>query len=136
AVKRSFAEAYTAFSEKSFRKTIDKERKFEPLVLIFYSAATKAAQKGRAPDDDSWKALPDRHLAMFVRLAASVLRDQGHDRDRSELLSRLATLENKLLTNDQDLVGSGPDGASTTVEVVVPLSYDVKDMPMVQVVGL
>ncbi|CAH0049492.1 unnamed protein product [Clonostachys solani] len=135
AVKRSFAEAYMAFSEKNFRKTIDKERKFEPLVLIFYSQATKAAQKGRAPDDDSWKLLPDRHLALFVRLAVQVLKDQGHDRDRPELLTRLKTLENKLLTNDQDLVGGGSDGGGTTVEVVVPLSYNVKDMHLVQVVA-
>ncbi|KAF1731928.1 uncharacterized protein CRV24_008119 [Beauveria bassiana] len=135
AVKRCFAEAYTAFSEKNFRRTIEKERKFEPLVLIFYSSATKAAQRGRAPDDDSWKLLPDRHLALFVRLAATILRDQGHERDKSELLSRLTTLENKLLTNDQDLVSSGSDSAGTTIEVVVPLSYDVKDMPMVQIVA-
>lgn len=135
AVKRSFAEAYTAFSEKNFRKTIDKERKFEPLVLIFYSAATKAAQKGRAPDDDSWKLLPDRHLAMFVRLAAGILRDQGQDRERPELMSRLSSLESKLLRNDQNLVDTGSEGAGATVEVIVPLSYDVKDMPMVQVVA-
>ncbi|KAL3964233.1 hypothetical protein ACCO45_001237 [Purpureocillium lilacinum] len=135
AVKRSFAEAYTAFSEKTFRKNMEKERKFEPLVLIFYSSATKAAQKGRAPDDDTWKILPDRHLAMFVRLAASILRDHGHDRDRPELVSRLSSLENKLLTNDQNLVDSGSDGTGTTIEVVVPLSYDVKDMPMVQAVA-
>ena len=135
AVKRSFAEAYTAFSEKSFRKTIDKERKFEPLVLIFYSAASKAAQKGRASDDDSWKLLPDRHLALFVRLVSSILRDQGGDRDRPELLSRLGTLESKLLTNDQNLVGNSSDGGGSMVEVTVPLSYDVKDMPLVQVVA-
>ena len=135
AVKRSFAEAYTAFSERNFRKTIDKERKFEPLVLIFYSQATKAAQKGRAPDDDSWKILPDRHLALFVRLAISVLREHGHDRDRPELVSRLSSLENKLLTNDQNLVGGGDDSKGATVEVVVPLSYEVKDMPLVQVVA-
>lgn len=131
AVKRSFAEAYTAFSEKTFRKTIDKERKFEPLILIFYSAASKAAQKGRAPDDDSWKGLPDRHLALFVRLAIKVLRDHGHDRDRPELISKLNSLENKLLTNDQNLIGN----TGKTIEVVVPLSYDVKDMPLVQVVA-
>lgn len=135
AVKRSFAEAYTAFSEKTFLKNMEKERKFEPLVLIFYSSATKAAQKGRAPDDDSWKILPDRHLAMFVRLATNVLRAHGHDRDRSELLSRLSSLESKLLTNDQNLVDGSSDGAGTTIEVVVPLSYDVKDMPLVQVVA-
>lgn len=135
AVKRSFAEAYTAFSEKNFRKTIEKERKFEPLVLIFYSSATKAAQKGRAPDDDSWKLLPDRHLAMFVRLAANTLKDNGNDKDRPELMSRLASLEKKLLTNDQDLVTGSGNATGTTIEVVVPLSYEVKDMPMVQVVA-
>ncbi|KAF5134187.1 putative protein C11E3.02c [Metarhizium anisopliae] len=135
AVKRSFAEAYTAFSEKNFRRTIEKERKFEPLVLMFYSSATKAAQKGKAPDDDSWKLLPDRHLAMFVRLATNILREHGHDRDRADLLSRLTSLEKKLLTNDQNLVDSAQDGKGKTIEVVVPLSYDVKDMPMVQVVA-
>ncbi|KAM0256670.1 hypothetical protein ACHAQJ_004824 [Trichoderma viride] len=137
AVKRSFAEAYTAFSEKTFRKTIEKERKFEPLVLIFYSAATKAAQKGKGPDDesDSWKLLPDRHLAMFVRLAANVMKDQGHDRDRPELLARLTDLESKLLRNDQDLVSNSAAGTGTTIEVIVPLSYEVKDMPMVQAVA-
>ncbi|PTB46847.1 uncharacterized protein TrAFT101_003715 [Trichoderma asperellum] len=137
AVKRSFAEAYTAFSEKTFRKTIEKERKFEPLVLIFYSAATKAAQKGKGPDDesDSWKLLPDRHLAMFVRLAANVMKDLGHDRDRPELMSRLTDLESKLLRNDQDLVSNSTAGTGTTIEVIVPLSYDVKDMPMVQTVA-
>ncbi|KAM5351680.1 hypothetical protein ACJ41O_004403 [Fusarium nematophilum] len=132
AVKRSFAEAYTTFSERTFRKNIDKERKLEPLILMFYSSATKAAQKGAAPDDDSWKLLPDRHLALFVRLTATILRDQGHDRDKPELMLKLNSLEKKLLTNDQNLVGGGSDGAGTTIEVVVPLSYDVKDMPLVQ----
>ncbi|KAF5622652.1 C2 domain protein [Fusarium tjaetaba] len=132
AVKRSFAEAYTTFSERNFRKTIDKERKLEPLILMFYTSTTKAAQKGAAPDDDSWKLIPDRHLALFVRLIATILRDQGHDRDKTELMSKLSLLEKKLLTNDQNLVGGGSDGAGTTIEVVVPLSYDVKDMPLVQ----
>ncbi|KAH6898299.1 hypothetical protein B0T10DRAFT_103412 [Thelonectria olida] len=131
AVKRTFAEAYTAFSERNFRKTIDKERKLEPLILIFYSSASKAAQKAAAPDDDSWKLVPDRHLALFVRLTAAILRDIGHDRDKPELMSRLNSLEKKLLTNDQHLVSDG----GTTVEVVVPLSYDFKDMPLVQVVA-
>lgn len=131
AVKRSFAEAYTAFTDSSFRKTIDKERKIEPMALIFYSSATKALQRGRAPDDDSWKLLVDRHLALFLRLATSTLRDQGSD--KPELVNRLTTLENKLLVNDQNLyIDSSQDAGGATVEVVVPLSYDVKDMPMVQ----
>lgn len=135
AVKRSFAEAYTTFSEKNFRKTIDKERKFEPLVLMFYTAATKAAQKGRTPDDDSWKMLPDRHLAMFVRLSVRILKDGGYDRERPELIARLQKLENKLLTNDQNLVDNQSGGSGKTIEVIIPLTYDVKDMPLVQTVA-
>lgn len=136
AVKRCFAEAYTAFTEKSFQKTMDKERKIEPLVLIFFSSATKAAQKAAAPGDESWRLLPDRHVALFIRLTIKILRDQGQDRDRPELLNKLTTLENKLLTNDQNLIDSGSQGsAGKTIEVVVPFSYDVKDMPLVQTVA-
>ena len=132
ALKRTFAEAYTAFTEAGFRKRMDKERRVEDLVLIFYSNATKSLQKGKAPDDDSWKLLVDRHVALFVRLIGATLKDHGNDKDKPELRSRLATLENKLLTNDQDLFIDSVDGArGTTLEVVTPLSYDVKDMPMV-----
>jgi len=134
AVKRSFAEAYTAFTEQGFRKRMDKERRVEDLVLIFYSNATKALQKGKAPDDDSWKAMVDRHVALFVRLLSNILRDHGDDKDRPELMTRLATLEKKLLTDDQDLTVSAGQN-DTFIEVTVPLSYDVKDMPMVQVVA-
>ena len=136
AVKRTFAEAYTAFTEQGFRKRMDKERRVEDLVLIFYSNATKSLQKGKTPDDDSWKLLVDRHVALFVRLISATLKDHGNDKDKPELMSRLATLENKLLTNDQDLFIDSVDGTGgTTKEVVTPLSYDVKDMPMVLNVG-
>ncbi|KAI1810098.1 hypothetical protein GGS20DRAFT_226855 [Poronia punctata] len=135
AVKKTFAQAYTAFTEANFKKSIDKERKVEPLVLIFYSAATKACGLGHAPGDNSWKALVDRHVALFLRLLTQILRAQGSDRDKPELMSRLSTLENKLLTNDQNLfIDSGQD-AGKHIEVVVPLSHDVKDMPMVQAVA-
>lgn len=134
-IKKSFAEAWNAFSNAAFRKSMDKERKLEPLVLIFYSSATKACRTADRPGDDSWKLLVDRHVAMFVRLVSNVLRDMGSDRDKPELMSRLKTLENKLLTNDQNLfVDTGQDGG-TTIEVAIPLSYDVKDMQLVQVVA-
>ncbi|KAI1482666.1 hypothetical protein F4774DRAFT_287840 [Daldinia eschscholtzii] len=135
AVKKTFAQAYTAFTEQAFRKNVDKERKVEPLVLIFYSAATKACSLGHEPGDDSWKLLVDRHLALFVRLLFNILRDQGHERDKSELMDRLSTLEKKLLTNDQNLFIDTGQNSGNTIEVVVPLSYDVKDMPMVQSVA-
>ncbi|KAJ0164292.1 Uncharacterized protein CTA2_1349 [Colletotrichum tanaceti] len=138
ALKRSFAEAYTAFTDKNFQKSVEKDRKLEPYVLMFYSSATKANQKNAqltSATDDSWKETADRHMAMFIRLVAQTLRDQGHDRDRPELMSRLHTLENKLLTRDQNLsLDSAGDGGSY-VEVVVPLSYDVKDMPLVLTVA-
>jgi hypothetical protein len=136
AVKRTFAEAYTAFTEAGFRKRMDKERRVEDLVLIFYSNATKALQKGKAPDDDAWKLLVDRHVALFVRLISNTLKDHGNDKDRPELMTRLATLEKKLLTNDQDLfIDKGDGQGGSTIEVVAPLSVDVKDMVMVQTVA-
>ncbi|TVY84003.1 Uncharacterized protein LSUE1_G002279 [Lachnellula suecica] len=136
AVKRTFAEAYTAFTEAGFRKRMDKERRVEDLVLIFYSNATKALQKGRAPDDDAWKLLVDRHVALFVRLISNTLKDNGNDKDRPELMMRLATLEKKLLTNDQDLfIDKGDGQGGTSIEVTAPLSLDVKDMVMVQTVA-
>jgi hypothetical protein len=136
AIKRTFAEAYTAFTEAGFRRRMDKERRVEDLVLIFYSNATRALQKGRAPDDDSWKLLVDRHVALFVRLISNTLKTHGNDKDRPELMNKLEILEKKLLLSDDDLFIDTTDGAGgTTIEVTVPLSYDVKDMPMVLVVA-
>lgn len=135
AVKKTFAQAYTAFTETGFRKSVDKDRKAEPLVLMFYSSATKACMMGHTPGDDSWKHLVDRHLALFVRMLSSLLKDQGYEQSKPELMSRLTTLENKLLTNDQNLSIGGESNAGTTIEVIAPLSYDVKDMPLVQAVA-
>lgn len=134
-VKRVFAEAYTAFTEQGFRKRMDKERRVEDLVLIFYSNAIKALQKGSSHDDDSLKLLVDRHVALFVQLISITLRVNGNDKNKPELMAKLATLESKLLTNDRNLFvnsssGLGIDGA----DVDTQLSYDVKDMAMVQVV--
>ncbi|KAL8923631.1 MAG: hypothetical protein Q9172_003055 [Xanthocarpia lactea] len=137
-IKRSFAAFFNAFTEQSFRKRMEKDRRVEDLVLIFFSNATKELQKGKAQGDDSWKLMADRHLALFVRLISLVLKDHDWARDRPELAGRLATLESKLLAHDQDLASMPTrNGASagTTVEVVIPLSYEVKDMPLVQVVA-
>ena len=137
-IKRTFAAFFNAFTEQSFKKRMEKDRRVEDLVLIFFSNATKELQKGKPPSDDSWKLMVDRHLALFIRLISMVLRDHDWVRDRPELTSRLATLESKLLAHDQDLAAAtsrnGGAGGST-IEVIVPLSYDVKDMPLAQVVG-
>ncbi|KAL9601812.1 MAG: hypothetical protein Q9219_002302 [cf. Caloplaca sp. 3 TL-2023] len=138
AIKRTFAAFFNAFTEQSFKKRMEKDRRVEDLVLIFFSNATKELQKGKAPGDDSWKLMADRHLALFVRLISFVLKDHDWARDRPELAGRLATLESKLLAHDQDLASAPTrNGASSTaaIEVAVPLSYDVKDMPLVQAVG-
>lgn len=134
AVKRSMAEAYTAFTEATFRKRMEQERRVEDLVLIFYSNAVKSLQKGKPPGDDTWKNLLDRHVALFLRLLSNTMKDHGYDKDRPELMSRLAVLEKKLLTDDQDL-SSGAGPTDTFIEVITPISYDMKDMPMVQVVA-
>lgn len=136
-VKRSFAEAYTSFTDKDFRKTTEKDRKLEPFVLMFYSSSVKALGRGKAADDNSWKVLVDRHLALFVRLIMTIFREHGTDKDKPELMTRLQTLEQKLLRNDQDLfIDTGQDNKEhKTIEVEIPHSYEVKDMQMVQIVG-
>ena len=134
-VKRSFAAALNAFMEAGFKKRMEKDRRSEDLVLIFYSNATKVLQAGKAPSDDSWKFMVDRHVALFVRLITLILKDEDWSKDRPELTSRLATLESKLLAHDRDLAADSSTGLGSTVEVVAQLSYEVKDMPLVQVVG-
>ena len=76
----------------------------------------------------------DRHVALFVRLVSNTLQQHDWTRDRPELSSRLKTLETKLLQHDQDLAdatqrGGGSGGQS--IEVEVPRSYEVRDMPLV-----
>lgn len=128
-VVRTFAAFLNALKDHSFKKRMEKDRRAEDLVLIFYSNATKELSKGKEPDDDSWKFMVDRHVALFVRLFALILKNNDWAKERPELANRLAVLETKLLSQDQDLVqATGP----STVEVVAPLSYDVKDMPLVQ----
>lgn len=137
-VKRTFAVFLNALSEPGFKKRMEKDRRVEDLVLIFFSNATKELSKGKQPGDDSWQMMVDRHLALFVRLMSLVLKDHDWIKDRPELTTRLSTLETKLLAHDQDLSAAptrnGGSGG-TTIEVLVPLSYEVKDMPLVQVVA-
>ncbi|KAF7713269.1 Munc13-1 domain-containing protein [Penicillium ucsense] len=129
-VVRTFAVFLNVLKEESFRKRMEKDRRAEDLLLIFYSNAVKELSKGKEQDDDSWKLMVDRHVALFVRLLALILKSNDWARDRPELANRLAVLENKLLLQDQDLMDSSP--ATTTTETLTPLSYDVKDMPLVQ----
>ncbi|KAF1944615.1 hypothetical protein EJ02DRAFT_83890 [Clathrospora elynae] len=137
-VKRTFAVFLNAFKDPTFRKNMDKDRRVEDLLLIFYSNATKELQKGKLPGDDSWKLMVDRHVALFLRLVSSILKDQDWAKDRPELTQRLATMEKKLLVHDQDLTTdnqrNGGQGG-TTIEVEVPRSYEVKDMPLVLAVS-
>lgn len=137
-VKRTFAVFLNVFKDPTFRKNMDKDRRVEDLLLIFYSNATKELQKGKLPGDDSWKLMVDRHVALFLRLLSSILKDHDWAKDRPELTQRLATMEKKLLVHDQDLAAenqrNGGQGG-TTVEVEIPRSYEVKDMPLVLVVS-
>ena len=133
-VKRTFATFLNEFKNPTFRKSMEKDRRVEDLLLIFFSKATSELQKGKAQDDDSWKLMVDRHVALFVRLISNVLKSNDWVRDRPELSSRLHTLETKLLQHDQDLADAnqraGGQGG-TSVEVEVPRSYEVRDMPLV-----
>ncbi|KAF2707244.1 hypothetical protein K504DRAFT_458684 [Pleomassaria siparia CBS 279.74] len=138
-VKRTFAVFLNEFKAPQFRKSMEKDRRVEDLLLIFFSNATKELQRGKAPGDDAWKLMVDRHVALFIRLVSSTLKDHSDwARDRPELSLRLSTMEKKLLMHDQDLAAenqrSGGQGGST-VEVEIPRSYEVKDMPLVLVVS-
>lgn len=133
-VKRTFATFLNEFKNPTFRKSMEKDRKVEDLLLIFFSKATSELQKGKAADDDNWKLMVDRHVALFVRLISGTLTHNDWTRDRPELTSRLRTLETKLLQHDQDLAESSQRGGGqggTSVEVEIPRTYDVKDMPLV-----
>lgn len=132
-VIRTFAAFLNTLKEQSFKKRMEKDRKVEDLVLIFYSNATKELSKGKDPDDDNWRLLVDRHVALFVRLITLIMNDEDWARERPELTNKLAVLEQKLLSYDQDL--SQANGTGATMEAPAPLSYDVKDMPLVQVVA-
>lgn len=134
-VKRIFAIFLNALSDPSFKKRMEADRRAEDLVLIFFSNATKELQKGKPPGDDGVKRMVDRHVALFVRLLTLILKDRDWAKDKPELATRLAALESKLLKGDENLASSQTNGEFKMVEEVVPLSYEVKDMPLVQVVG-
>lgn len=137
-VKRTFAAFLNEFKNPTFRKSMEKDRRVEDLLLIFFSKATTELQKGKTQDDDNWKLMVDRHVALFVRLISSTLKGNDWARDRPELSSRLQTIEAKLLAHSQDLADdlqrNGGAGGST-VEVEIPTSYAVKDMSGVLRVG-
>ncbi|KAF2163817.1 hypothetical protein M409DRAFT_25998 [Zasmidium cellare ATCC 36951] len=133
-IKRTFGAFLNEFKNPTFRKSMEKDRRVEDLLLIFFSKATSELQKGKSAEDDSWKLMVDRHVALFVRLISSTLSNNDWTRDRPELTSRLKTLETKLLQHDQDLADerhrNGGQGG-TSIEVEVPRSYEVRDMPLV-----
>jgi hypothetical protein len=133
-IKRTFGTFLNEFKNPTFRKSMEKDRRVEDLLLIFFSKATATLQQGKSPDDDGWKLMVDRHVALFVRLISTTLNNNDWTRDRPELTSRLKTLETKLLQHDQDLADAnqrnGGQGG-TSVEVEIPRSNEVKDMPLV-----
>ncbi|KIW70358.1 hypothetical protein PV04_02633 [Phialophora macrospora] len=134
-VKRVFAIFLNTLSDPAFKKRMEADRRAEDLVLIFFSTATKELQKAHQPGDDAVKRLVDRHVALFVRLMSLILKDKDWAKDKPDLATRLQTLESKLLKGDENLATSQTNGELKTVEEVVPLSYEVKDMPLALAVG-
>lgn len=130
-VKRTFANFLNTLKDPQYKKSMEKDRRVEDLLLIFYSRATDELRKGKDPADDAWKLLVDRHVALFVRLISSTLSTNDWTRERPELSSRLKTLETKLLQHDQDLTAEAQSGGQKSIEVEIPRSYQVHDMPLV-----
>ncbi|KAK5069511.1 hypothetical protein LTR64_008192 [Lithohypha guttulata] len=133
-VKRTFAIFLNHFSEPTFRKQAQESKRAEELLLIFYTKAMAELSRGKPPHDDGVKRTVDRHLALFVRLLNATLKEKGWAEERRDLAARLSTLERKLLTHEEDLSGQ-KETREGTVEEEVPLTYEVKDMPLVQIVG-
>ncbi|ETI19976.1 hypothetical protein G647_08991 [Cladophialophora carrionii CBS 160.54] len=134
-VKRVFAIFLNTLSDPAFKKRMEADRRAEDLVLIFFSTATKELQRSHQPGDDGVKRMVDRHVALFVRLMSLILKDKDWAKDKPDLATRLQTLESKLLKGDENLATSQTNGELKTVDEVVPLSYEVKDMPLVLAVG-
>lgn len=137
-VKRTFAAYLNEFKRPATRKTFEESRRAETLVLVFFAQATKELQKDKSADDDSWKMMVDRHVALLCRLISAILKEQGWAKERPELAAQLATMEKKLLVHDQDLAADSTRNGGAggySVEVEVPVSYEVKDMPLVLVVS-
>lgn len=137
-VKRTFAAFFNALTEQAFKKRMKEDRRVEDLVLIFFSNATKElqreAQKSKPTQEDWVKLMTDRHVALFVRLILLIMKSNDWMRERPELASRLTSLETKLLMHDENLAEEG-GSKGTQIEVVAPISYEVKDMVLVQVVA-
>lgn len=133
-VIRTFAIFLNALKEQTFKRRMEQDRRVEDLVLIFFSNATKELGKGKDHGDDSWSLMVDRHVALFVRLITLILKEHDWAKDRPELTSRLAVLEAKLLAHDQDLAETN-GSSKATIETLAPVSYDVKDMALVQFVA-
>lgn len=134
-VKRSFAIFLNTFSEPKFRKQAEESKRAEDLVLMFFSKATQELGRGKPPHDEGVKRMVDRHLALFVRLMASILKEKGWADERKDLANRLNNLEQKLYKHEEDLATPTTETTHDTVTEEVPLSYEVKDMPMVLTVG-
>jgi hypothetical protein len=137
AIKRTMALFLNDFLDPTKRRSLERDRNMEELILLFYKNSVKELQRVRTGDDDAWKLMGDRHLAMFIRLMSEVMKDNDWDRDRQELAARLQALEKKLLMHDNDLTTSSRNGGASgrMVEVEVPLTYDVRDMPLVLTVA-
>lgn len=134
-VRRTFAIFLTHYMDPTFHRQIEESKRAEDLVLMFFSKATQELSKGKPPHDDGVKRMVDRHLALFVRLMSSTLKEKGWADERRDLAARLTNLERKLLKHEEDLSSPTAETKGENVEEEVPLTYDVKDMPHVQIVG-
>ena len=128
-IKRSVAQAYNYFTAEQFRKARKNDRRLEAYILGFLSEATKACQQ-ILPEGDAHKTLAERHLVLFIRLITSVLERHG---DRADLVASLKKFQDNILNNNEALtLASSSSREGKYVEEDVPLTYEVKDMGMVQ----
>ena len=145
-IRRTFAVFLNQLMEPRWRGSVNKSRRAEDLILIFVAHATReltsAVQSGSVAgvSPENVGLLVDRHIALFVRLLLLCVKDNGWASGHPELVTRLSTLESKLLMHDQNLVEATSTPAHSTTQHTqtteeAALTYSVTEMPLVQTVA-
>ena len=131
-VRATFGAFYNHYVEPNFYKTVKENRKIEEIILIFYSKASAELKKRITGDE--WRPLVDQHMALFFKLIQECMKENQLATSASELMTRLASYESKLLSGTNEVLEPEPP-ARPGQEPVPEISYSIKDMAIVPLLG-
>ena len=127
-VRASFGAYFNHFIEPSYFKQVKETRKFEDIVLIFYSKAT--AELKKRTTDDEWRYLVDQHVALFIRVIQDCMKEHNLASSAPELMTRLAGYEEKLLSEGKETLEP-----EKPTDKPSEINFYVKDMDIVMTLG-